>query len=62
VTKAQEARSVYELSIFDDAVEHPSLAAVLKIAFTTVWNEGMTFEQAYDECVTRREQERLTRP
>ena len=27
-------------------VEHPSLAKVLKIAFSAVWNEGLTFEQA----------------
>jgi len=35
-------------------VEHPSLAQVLKIAFMTVWENGMTFDQAYDAFVTRR--------
>ena len=30
-------------------VEHPSLAAILKIAFNAVWEQGLTFEQAYDE-------------
>ncbi len=33
-------------------VEHPSLAAILKIAFNAVWEQGLTFEQAYDEVVT----------
>jgi sugar-specific transcriptional regulator TrmB len=32
-------------------VEHPSLAQTLKIAFSTVWNVGLTFEQAYDQQV-----------
>lgn len=35
-------------------VEHPSLAQVLKIAFDTVWEQGLTFDQAYDRHVTRR--------
>lgn len=35
-------------------VEHPSLAQVLKIAFDTVWERGLTFDQAYDRHVTRR--------
>jgi sugar-specific transcriptional regulator TrmB len=35
-------------------VEHPSLAQVLKVAFTTVWENGMTFDQAYDAFVTGR--------
>ncbi len=35
-------------------VEHPSLAQVLKIAFDTVWEQGLTFNQAYDRHVTRR--------
>jgi HTH-type transcriptional regulator, sugar sensing transcriptional regulator len=34
-------------------VEHPSLAKVLKVAFETIWNQGLTFEQAYDRLVTR---------
>jgi sugar-specific transcriptional regulator TrmB len=36
-------------------VEHPSLAQVLKIAFWAVFNEGLTFEQAYEQLVERRE-------
>ncbi len=35
-------------------VEHPSLAQVLKIAFDTVWERGLTFDQAYDRYVARR--------
>jgi HTH-type transcriptional regulator, sugar sensing transcriptional regulator len=27
-------------------VEHPALASILKIAFTTVWEQGLTFEEA----------------
>jgi HTH-type transcriptional regulator, sugar sensing transcriptional regulator len=34
-------------------VEHPSLAKILKVAFETIWNDGLTFEQAYDRLVTR---------
>jgi HTH-type transcriptional regulator, sugar sensing transcriptional regulator len=34
-------------------VEHPSLAKILKVAFETIWNQGLTFEQAYDRLVTR---------
>jgi HTH-type transcriptional regulator, sugar sensing transcriptional regulator len=108
VTKAHEARSVYELSVFDDpettegvrrfveagekarfvpdlplklviidesivmfgmedpvagsseltimVVEHPSLAGILKIAFNTVWEQGQTFDQAYDDLVVQRRQ------
>lgn len=37
-------------------VEHPSLAQILKVAFNTVWDQGLTFEQAYDRFVTRRTQ------
>lgn len=37
-------------------VEHPSLARVLKVAFTTTWENGLTFDQAYDRYVTRRTQ------
>jgi len=108
VTRTHEARSVYEVSVFDDpattagvrrfleageqarfvehlplklviideaivmfgmedpvagssdftivVVEHLSLAQLLKIAFNTVWDRGLTFEQAYDRFVTRRTQ------
>jgi sugar-specific transcriptional regulator TrmB len=34
-------------------VEHPQLAKVLKVAFETIWSQGLTFEQAYDRLVTR---------
>jgi sugar-specific transcriptional regulator TrmB len=34
-------------------VEHPSLAKILKVAFETIWNQGLTFDQAYDRLVTR---------
>jgi HTH-type transcriptional regulator, sugar sensing transcriptional regulator len=34
-------------------VEHPSLAKVLKVAFETIWSQGLTFEQAYDRLITR---------
>ncbi len=43
-----------ELTIM--VVEHPSLAGVLKIAFNTMWEQGLTFEQAYDELVVHRRQ------
>jgi len=36
-------------------VEHPSLAGILKIAFNTVWEQGLTFEQAYDQLVLRQQ-------
>jgi sugar-specific transcriptional regulator TrmB len=29
-------------------VEHPSLAQLLKVAFNAVWEQGLTFEQAYE--------------
>ena len=32
-------------------VEHPSLARLLTIAFWSVWDEGLTFEQAHDRLV-----------
>jgi Fe-S cluster assembly protein SufD len=100
VTQTHEARSVYELSVFDDpdttegvrrfveageqarfvpdlplklviidesivmfgmedpvagaseltimVVEHPSLASILKIAFNTVWEQGLTFDEAHE--------------
>ncbi|MBA2556985.1 MAG: TrmB family transcriptional regulator, partial [Chloroflexi bacterium] len=34
-------------------VEHPSLAQVLKTAFSTIWDSGLTFDQAYDRLVTQ---------
>jgi hypothetical protein len=37
-------------------VEHPSLAGILKIAFNTVWEQGLTFDQAYDDLVVQRRQ------
>jgi sugar-specific transcriptional regulator TrmB len=40
-----------ELTIM--VVEHPSLAGVLKIAFDAVWEQGLSFEQAYEELVLR---------
>ncbi len=36
-------------------VEHPQLAQVLKIAFLTVWDSGLTFDEAYERLVVRRE-------
>jgi sugar-specific transcriptional regulator TrmB len=35
-------------------VEHASLAQVLKVAFNTIWDGGLTFEAAFDRYVTRR--------
>ena len=35
-------------------VEHPSLAKILKTAFMATWNDGLTFDEAYDRLVTRR--------
>jgi sugar-specific transcriptional regulator TrmB len=35
-------------------VEHPSLAQVLKIAFNTVWDSGLTFDQAHDRYTRRK--------
>ena len=43
-----------ELTIM--VVEHPSLASILKIAFNTVWEQGLTFDQAYDDLVVQRRQ------
>jgi sugar-specific transcriptional regulator TrmB len=34
-------------------VEHPQLAKVLKVAFETIWSQGLTFDEAYDRLVTR---------
>jgi sugar-specific transcriptional regulator TrmB len=36
-------------------VEHPQLAKVLKIAFLAVWDEGLTFEEAYERLVVQGE-------
>ena len=41
-----------ELTIM--VVDHPSLAGVLKIAFNAVWEQGLTFDEAYEELVLRR--------
>jgi sugar-specific transcriptional regulator TrmB len=109
VSKTHQARSVYELSVFDDpdttegvrrfveagemarfvpdlplklviidesivmfgmedpvagsseltimVVEHPSLAKILKIAFNAVWEQGLTFEQAYEQLVARQQRQ-----
>ena len=35
-------------------IEHPSLAKILKTAFMAYWDDGLTFDQAYDRLVTRR--------
>jgi hypothetical protein len=43
-----------ELTIM--VVEHPSLAGVLKTAFDTTWERGLTFDEAYDRLVARRKQ------
>src|SRR3954452_1924944 len=43
-----------ELTIM--VVEHPSLAGVLKTAFDTTWEQGLTFDEAYDRLVARRKQ------
>jgi len=108
VSRTQEARSVYEYSVFDDAdvtegvrrfveagekarfvpelplklviidesivmfgmedpvagsseltimvVEHPSLAGILKVAFDAVWDQGLTFDEAYDQLVVKQRQ------
>ena len=32
-------------------VTNYALAKILKIAFNTVWEQGLTFEEAYDELV-----------
>ena len=36
-------------------VEHPSLANVLKTAFDAIWEQGLTFDQAYDLLVASRQ-------
>ena len=43
-----------ELTIM--VVEHPSLAGVLKTAFDTTWERGLTFDEAYDRLAARRKQ------
>jgi HTH-type transcriptional regulator, sugar sensing transcriptional regulator len=40
-----------ELTIM--VVEHPSLAGILKIAFNTVWGQGLTFDEAYEQLVVQ---------
>jgi hypothetical protein len=39
-------------------VEHPQLAQVLKIAFRTVWESGLTFDEADERLVVQREKAR----
>ena len=43
-----------ELTIM--VVEHPALAITLKLAFRSVWDDGLTFDEAYDLRVKRRSQ------
>jgi HTH-type transcriptional regulator, sugar sensing transcriptional regulator len=43
-----------ELTIM--VVEHPSLASTLKLAFGSVWDDGLTFDEAFDLRVKRRTQ------
>ena len=43
-----------ELTIM--VVEHPALASTLKLAFGSVWDDGLTFDEAYDARVRRRSQ------
>jgi sugar-specific transcriptional regulator TrmB len=43
-----------ELTIM--VVDHPSLASILKIAFNAVWEQGLTFDEAYEQLVVRRRQ------
>src|SRR5580765_3709032 len=42
-----------ELTIM--VVEHPQLASILKIAFDTVWENGLTFDEAYEQLVASRQ-------
>jgi len=42
-----------ELTIM--VVEHPSLASILKIAFNTVWEQGLTFDEAHERLVGQRQ-------
>jgi sugar-specific transcriptional regulator TrmB len=41
-----------ELTIM--VVEHPALASTLKLAFQSVWDDGLTFDAAFDLRVKRR--------
>jgi sugar-specific transcriptional regulator TrmB len=43
-----------ELTIM--VVEHPALASTLKLAFGSVWDDGLTFDEAFDLRVKRRSQ------
>lgn len=43
-----------ELTIM--VVEHPALASTLKISFESVWDDGLTFDEAFDLRVERRTQ------
>jgi len=43
-----------ELTIM--VVEHPALASTLKLAFGSVWDDGLTFDEAFDLRVRRRSQ------
>lgn len=43
-----------ELTIM--VVEHPALASTLKLAFGSVWDDGLTFDEAFDLRVKRRTQ------
>jgi sugar-specific transcriptional regulator TrmB len=41
-------------------VEHPQLAKVLKLAFLAVWEQGLPFDDAYEQLVGQREQVRAS--
>ena len=41
-------------------VEHAQLAKVLKIAFLAVWDQGLTFDEAYEQLVGPRQQTRAS--
>jgi sugar-specific transcriptional regulator TrmB len=43
-----------ELTIM--VVEHPSLAGILKVAFDAVWEQGLTFDEAYEQLAAPRRQ------
>jgi sugar-specific transcriptional regulator TrmB len=43
-----------ELTIM--VVEHPALASTLKLAFQSVWDDGLTFDEAFDLRVKRHTQ------
>jgi sugar-specific transcriptional regulator TrmB len=44
-----------ELTIM--VVEHPQLASILKIAFDAVWEQGLEFDDAYDQLVASRQKQ-----